>query len=142
MRLTKMNRNKGQVSLEYILIVGAVISLLLIIVTTSSILYKKNISAIDDRELLVVGDKLQEILDTLELMPAGIEKIIITPENTWILEYKDYSKKTIILGNGNKEKSISSISDIYLENNSISAKSEIIINKMDNKIYIDIKMVD
>ncbi len=136
-----MNTEKAQVSLEYILIVGAVVSLLLIIVTTSGVLYKKNISAIDDRELLKIGDKLQYILDTMELMPAGNETITVNPENTWTIEYKDYSKKTILLGNGNKEKPISSISDIYLEKNSISGKSEIIINKMDNKIYIDIKLV-
>jgi len=136
-----MNNEKAQVSLEYILIVGAVVSLLLIIVTTSGVLYKKNISAIDDRELIKVGEKLQHILDTLELMPAGTETIIVNPENTWTIEYKDYLKKTIILSNGNKEKPISSISDIYLEKNSISGKSEININKMDNKIYIDIKLV-
>jgi hypothetical protein len=137
-----MNNEKAQVSLEYILIVGAVVSLLLIIVTTSGVLYKKNISAIDDRELIKVGEKLQYILDTLELMPAGNETIIVNPENTWTIEYKDYLKKTIILSNGNKEKPISSISDIYLEKNSISGKSEININKMDNKIYIDIKLVN
>ncbi len=141
MKLIKMHKVKGQVSLEYILIVGAVVSLLLIIVTSSSMLYKKNISAIDDRELIKTGAELQNILDTLELMPTGTEKIIVIPEWTWTIEYKDYLKKTIILSNGNKEKPISSISDIYLEKKSISEKSEIIINKIDNKIYINIEKV-
>jgi len=139
MKLIKMQNTKAQVSLEYILIVGAVVSLLLVIVTSSSILYKKNLSAIDDRELIRTGENIQQIIDTFELMPTGKEKVIITPEQTWTITYKDYLKKTIILSNGNKEKPIISISDIYLEKKEVSEKSEIIITKIDDKIYIYIE---
>jgi len=134
--------NKAQVSLEYILVMASVLALLGLIVTTTSIIYKKNITAIDNRELLKTGNLLQESFDRIELMPTSRQQLIINPEKEWTLQYKDYTKKTIILSNQNKQIDIYSISNINILKNKVEDKSILLINKENNEITIDIEKVE
>ncbi|GEM_PF-1851099 len=134
--------NKGQISLEYILVLASIVALLGLIVTTSSVIYKKNINAIDNRELIKTGKELQEIFDSIELMPSSIQEIKVNPENEWNIKYKDYTHTSITLYNLNKQIDIYSISNINILENKIEEKSIILIRKENNKIEIDIEKVE
>ena len=135
-------KNKGQISLEYILVLASVVALLGLIVTASTVIYKKNINAIDNRELIKTGTELQEVFDCIELMPASIQEIEINPEDEWSIKYKDYTHTSITLYNLNKQIDIYSISNINILKNKIDNKSIILIKKENNKIIIDIEKVE
>jgi len=138
----KQNKEKGQVSLEYILVLASVVSLLGIVITTTVLIYEKNINAIDNKKLNATAQKLQEVFDIIELMPYSSQEIIVYPEKEWTIKYKNYSKKEITISNKTKQIDIYSISNINILQNKIDAKSIILITKDKNQIKIDIERVE
>lgn len=130
-------KQKAQVSLEFILLSLAVITILSIIITQATILYSKNIDVIDNRELKNTSEKIQSIINIVELLENYKDEIYIYPQKDWkFIKIDDFSFK---IENKDKEYIIESNDKIYLYLDEIFKSEKIIIKKQENKIYIEQK---
>ena len=129
-----MNSSKAQVSLEYLLIALAIISVLSILIYQITNLYNKNIQAIDNLELKNTSKNIQDTLDLFNLQPKGIMEISINPQQNWYLET---TKSNLLkIKNKNKEYSINSNNNLFLKTKQITKPGQIVIEKKDNRIII------
>jgi len=126
--------NKAQVSLEYILIILAIVSLLSILMWQVFSLYSKNIEAIDNNELKKTSDRIQVICDNFYLQPKAQEIIIINNQKDWSME--STQNNLLRIKNENKEYLITCSNQINIINKTIYVKDKIIIKKENNKISI------
>lgn len=128
---------KGQVSLEYILITLAVVSILSLVIFQATILYTKNLTLIDNKELKNTYEKIQGRIDITELLENYNDEFYINPQKTW--DFEQINSKKIKLSNQEKEYIIESIDDMLLNINNLDKKQKIIIKKENKKIYIENK---
>jgi hypothetical protein len=121
--------------LEYLFIAGAVFAILSLVVIQAVSLYNKNLNAIDNRELKATSEKIQDTVDLFELYFSSKLEIEVNPQGVWNLEVN--STKAII-SNENKSYSIKFNGVIEPVSLNINKKSIIIIEKKNNKIFINI----
>jgi hypothetical protein len=120
---------KGQVSIEYLLITLSVITVLSLIILQATTLYSKNIIQIDNKALKNTYEKIQSSIDICYLLDNYYIEIETSPEKDWFFERINDNK--FILKNKHKEHTIESLdkikTNIKIINGTISIKKE---NKM------------
>ncbi|MFH0906489.1 MAG: hypothetical protein V1824_04085 [archaeon] len=136
--ISRLNK-KGLVSLEYLLIFLAVISVLSIIIYQAINLYEKNLEIIDKQNLNEFYNNLQQAIELSEIENNFSYIIDLKPLSNWEIENK--TLRSITLKNKTKEYIItSSTFEIVLSKEIISkTDSKIILEKKNSKIYITIK---
>lgn len=117
---------KGQVSIEYLLITLSVITVLSLIIIQATTLYSKNITQIDNKSLKNTYEKIQGTIDISYLLDNYYIEIETNPEKEWTLNKITDNKYT--LKNKNKEYIIESYdkikTNIKIINGTISIKKE------------------
>lgn len=128
-----MISQKAQISLEYILIAFAIISVLSMLSYQIINIYNKNIDAIDNKKLKNLKQDLEESLKLSESMPNFYKEIEINPEKFWKI-HKINNK--LILENKTKEYIITSNIDIKIMDIDLSNINKIILNKKQDILTI------
>jgi hypothetical protein len=131
---------KGQISTEYLLIMLAVVASLSFVVYEVSILYEKNITAIDNREFNELCDWLQSTVNLFELQPNARTEIEIKSLQAWTIEQN--TTKSILLQNKSKECLIKSNYQIIPAETKIDGKATIALEKRIDKMYLDITIIE
>jgi len=129
--------SKAQISLEYLLIALAIISILSILIYQITNLYSKNITAIDNIELKNTTKNIQDTFNLLKLQPKAITTLTINPQTKW--NFQTLTQNTLKISNKNKEYTITSNNIIILKFQQINTTGTITIEKNNNKIIIDYK---
>jgi hypothetical protein len=117
---------KGQVSIEYLLITLSVITVLSLIILQATTLYSKNIIQIDNKALKNTYEKIQSSIDICYLLDNYYIEIETSSEKDWFFERINDNK--LILKNKHKEHTIESLdkikTNIKIINGTISIKKE------------------
>ncbi|MCK9293001.1 MAG: class III signal peptide-containing protein [archaeon] len=135
-----MISSKAQISLEYLLIALAVISILSILIYQITNLYSKNITAIDNLELKNTHKDLQNTLNLLKLQPKAITTLTINPQTEW--NFQTTTQNTLKINNKNKEYIVTSNNIVVLKFKKIKTSATITIEKSNNKIILDYKTLE
>lgn len=126
---------KGQISLEYILIALSIVVILSLIVIQATSLYSKNMQLIDDREIKYAFEKIQGSIDVSYLLENYYQEIKVTPRTEWTFEKRNDKRYKIY--NKNKEYFIESLEKINLDFKKIEKETTIIIRKENKRTYIE-----
>ena len=122
-------------SLEYLIIAGAVFAILSFVVIQAVSLYNKNLTAIDNHALKATSEKIQDTIDLFELYSTSRTEITVNPQSQWLLEVEG---KKITISNENKSYDIKSNDLIEWVSLNIDKNSIIVIEKKNNKLFINI----
>ena len=127
-------KQKGFVSLEYVLIFAGVLSILTLISTLIITLYNRNINEIDNQRLKENCKDLSLTIELFELMPEGLTEIELNNLFEWTIEIK--SQKEILIKNKKISCSLNSRININNQINIIPEKYKLLISKQNNILNI------
>lgn len=123
---------KAQVSLEYILLTLSVVVVLSLIIVQVSILYTKNLKAIEQKELKTFYEKLQASIDVSESLENYTQEMYIKPQKEWSLKK---NKENYVLSNQTQSYEIKSYTSIQINFTSLK-KGKVIFKKENKKISL------
>jgi len=125
---------KGFISLEYILIFGALLVVFSIFLLTIDGLYSKNLSAIDTRNLNKLKTTIQDTVSFQELQTISLRKIEINPKDCWYL--KKISNQQISLENKTTKHNIYTRKTFNIDDYEICSKKQLTIETKNDYIYL------
>lgn len=125
-------KQKGMVSLEYVLIFSGALSVLFLISATIVSLYDKNITAIDNQRLKNTCKEINQTIELFELMPLAKKEIEANNLSVWVFEKKN---NETTLKNKNKECKINTSLNLKTPT-TISEKYTFVILKQNNDLNI------
>jgi competence protein ComGC len=125
---------KGFLSIEYILLVAAVVSAISVLVTSGIGIYTKNLNAIDNYKLDSFSENLQNNIYLLELNSNSKNSFEITTINEWTL--KKTNKNCLNIENKQKTKTICSSYILSYNRSTITDYLKITLEHKNNTIYL------
>ena len=125
---------KGFLSLEYILLVAAVVSAISVLVTSGVGIYTKNLNAIDNYKLDSFYKSLQNNIYLLELNNNSKSSFEVTTINKWLL--KKENKNCVSIKNKEKTKTVCSSYILSYNRSTITDYSKITLEHKNNTIYL------
>jgi hypothetical protein len=130
---------KGFISLEYILIFAALLTIFSIFLITINNLYSNNLEVIDTKNLQSIKTNIQDIISFQELQTTSLNKIIISPKDCWNINKINNQK--IIIKNNIKEYKIFTNNSFIVNNIDICSKQQLVIETNNNKIHLYLEQV-
>lgn len=125
---------KGFLSLEYMLLVAAVISAIGVLVASGIGIYNKNLNTIDNYKLDSFSKNLQNNIYLLELNNNSKKTFEVTTINKWFLK-KD-NKNCISIKNKEKTKTVCSSYTVNYDRSVINDYTKITLEHKNNTIYL------
>jgi hypothetical protein len=130
---------KGFISLEYILIFAALLTIFSIFLITINNLYSNNLEVIDTKNLQSIKTNIQDIISFQELQTTSLNKIIISPKDCWNIN--KINNQEIIIKNNIKEYKIFTNNSFIVNNIEICSKQQLVIETNNNKIHLYLEQV-
>lgn len=125
---------KGFVTLEYVLLIAGIISVIGASVVGVISLYNKNIIANDNYRFTSFCKELKAEIELFEIMPEGMVKIEPSALSTWQIEK---SNGLVTIKNKQKSCEIKTFLSVKLNVSEIKEKQKITITKHNNILNID-----
>lgn len=136
MKLKILNRKENaQISIEYILLFAAIITISITYFNVLNSVYKKNSVIIDNKYLQQISKDIQEDIDLLEIQPNSRKKIYFKNIDEWTIEKKD--NYSFYIKNNESKKLITSNCKINIkQKQNINKNNILILYKKENIINI------